>query len=246
MANVTADSLHLLSIDLRSAPSSLRAVLELGRDDVEHWLKRAKAADAPLAIVCGPDCVDLYSSEAGRRAAFKPLLESLWSLGRNLHGFEQIKTREAYGHSVVRHLLRQAAGLESTEHGLSYSGCIAEARAQAALLGTLSPALIELFQLASSTADRSETETELSAPYSTRASRQLEALSAERILEEELTAFQVAASNDQARSSVPAARGSLPPGSTGYSAYTGNEPGSCVRLRVAPFSLAPVSARRSG
>lgn len=241
MANVTSESLHLLSIDLGSAPSSLRAVLELGRDDVAHWLKRAKAAGAPLAIVRGPDCVDLYSSAEGRRAAFKPFLESLWSLARNLEGFDRIKTREAYGHSVVRHLLRQAAGLDSTEHGLSYSGCIAEARTHAALLGTLSPALIDLFQLAASTAGRSETETELSAPYSTRASRQIEALSAERIVEEELTAFQVAAANDQAtRSSLPA------PGSTTYSSYTANEPGSCVRLRVAPFSMAPASTRRSG
>jgi glutamyl-tRNA reductase len=241
MANVIADSLHLLSIDLGSAPSSLRAVLELGRDDIAHWLKRAQAAGAPLAIVRGPDSVDLYSSEAGRRAAFKPFLESLWSLARNLEGFDKIKTREAYGHSVVRHLLRQAAGLESTEHGLSYAGCIAEASAHAALHGTLSPALIELFQLASTTADRSETETEIAAPFSTRASRQIEALSAERIVEEELTAFQVAAANDQAaRSSMPA------PGSTNYSGYGADEPGSCVRLRVAPFSLAPVSARRSG
>jgi hypothetical protein len=244
MANVTSDSLHLLSIDLGSAPSSLRAVLELGWEDVEHWLMRAKAAGAPLAIVCGPDCVDLYSSEAGRRAAFKPLLESLWSLGRNLEGFEHVKTREAYGHAVVRHMLRQATGLDSTEHGLSYTSCIAEARMQAALHGTLSTALTDLFQLASSTADRSEAETELSAPYSTRASRQIEALGAERILEEELTAFRAAAANDQAaRSTLPAPRASLTPGST---AYTANEPGSCMRLRVAPFSLLPASARSSG
>ena len=168
MANASSESLHLLSIDLGSAPSSLRAVLELGRDDVEHWLKRANAAGAPLAIVCGPDSVDLYSSEAGRRAAFKPLLESLWALGRNLAGFEHIRTREANGHAVVRHMLRQAAGLESTEHGLSYSGSIAEACTRSARHGTLSQALLDLFQLASSTADRSEAETELSAPYSTR------------------------------------------------------------------------------
>jgi hypothetical protein len=248
MANASAESLHLLSIDLGSAPSSMRAVLELGRDDVEHWLKRAHAAGVPLAIVCGPDRVDLYSSEAGRRAAFKPLLESLWSLGRNLEGFEHIRTREANGHAVVRHMLRQAAGLESTEHGLSYAGSIAEACARAALRGTLSPALRDLFQLASSTADRSEAETELSAPYSTRASRQIEALSAERIMEEELTAFRVAANDEAARSSVPAPgtsqpapanRSSLPP-------YSSSEPGSCMRLRIAPFSLTPVSARRSG
>jgi hypothetical protein len=232
----------------------LRAVLELGRDDVSHWLQRAKAAGAPLAIVCGPDCVDLYSSEAGRRAAFKPLLESLWSLGRNLEGFEHIRTREAYGHAVVRHLLRQAAGLDSTEHGLSYSGCIAQACAQAVGFGTLSAALRELFQLASSTADRSEAETELSAPYSTRASRQIEALSAERIVEEELTAFQVAAANDEsARSSstMPAARNSVPAAADRASIlpkYGSDEPGSCVRLRVAPFSLVPVttSTRKSG
>lgn len=250
MANATSESLHLLAIDLGSAPSSLRAVLELGRDNVEHWLKRAEAAGAPLAIVCGPDSVDLYSSEAGRRAAFKPLLESLWSLGRNLDGFERVRTREACGHAVVRHMLRQAAGLESTEHGLSYSGCIAEACARAVEHGTLSHALRELFQLASSTADRSQAETELSAPYSTRASRQIEALSAERIMEEELMAFQIAAVNDEAaRSSVPAPRASMPASADPASAlphYTANEPGSCVRLRVAPFSLAPVSARRSG
>ena len=246
----TSESLHLLSIDLGSAPSSLRAVLELGRDDVEHWLKRAKALGAPLAIVCGPDSVDLYSSEAGRRAAFKPLLESLWALGRNLEGFERIRTREACGHAVVRHMLRQAAGLESTEHGLSYSGCIAEACKRAKRYGTLSSALGDLFQLASSTADRSEAETELSAPYSTRASRQIEALSAERIMEEELTAFRVAAANDEAaRSSVPAPRPSLAaPGENSgiLRLYGANEPGSCVRLRVAPFSLVPASTRRSG
>jgi hypothetical protein len=217
----------------------MRTVLELGRGDVEHWLKRAKALGVPLAIVCGPDRVDLYSTEAGRRAAFKPLLESLWALGRNHDGFESIRTREACGHAVVRHMLRQAAGLESTEHGLSYSGCIAEACVRAERQGTLSDALRELFQLASSTADRSQAETELSAPYSTRASRQIEALSAERIMEEELMAFQLAAANDEtARSSLPAPRASLPP-------YGANEPGSSVRLRVAPFSLMPAT-RRSG
>ena len=256
MANVTSESLHLLSIDLGSAPSSLRAVLELGRDDVEHWLARAKAAGAPLAIVCGPDKVDLYSTEAGRRAAFKPLLESLWALGKHLEGFERVKTREACGHAVVRHMLRQAAGLESTEHGLSYTACIAAACARAVRHGTLSSALTDLFQLASSTADRSETETELSSPHSTRASRQIEALSAERIMEEELTAFQIAAANDQvARSSVPAARASIAAPNDGSgllrapaasSVYPANEPGSCMRLRVAPFSLVPVSTRRSG
>jgi glutamyl-tRNA reductase len=227
----------------------MRTVLELGRDDVDHWLQRAHALGVPLAIVCGPDRVDLYSTEAGRRAAFKPLLESLWALGRNHEGFERIRTREACGHAVVRHMLRQAAGLESTEHGLSYTGCIAEACARAVRHGTLSEALRELFQLASSTADRSEAETELAAPYSTRASRQIEAMSAERIMEEELMAFQIAAANDQpARSSVPAPRASLAPtdNSGSLPPYSNSEPGSCVRMRVAPFSLVPVSTRRSG
>ncbi|RYZ07729.1 MAG: hypothetical protein EOO73_10375 [Myxococcales bacterium] len=232
-------TLHLLSIDLHSAPNSLRAVLELDPDDVEHWLERARAAGAPLAIVCGPDSVDLYSSDAGRRAAFKPLLESLWSLGRNLEGFERIRTREAAGHAAVRHMLRQAAGLESTEHGLSYSSAIQSACTQARRFRTLSDDLSELFSLALSTADRSESETALSAPHSTRASRQIEALGAERIYEEQLIAFQLAAANDEAaRSSVPAPRSSLPP-------YAADEPGSCMRLRISPFSLLPLSERKT-
>jgi hypothetical protein len=210
-------------------------VLELGPSDVEHWLGRARSSGAPLAIVCGPDCVDLYSSDAGQRAALKPLLQSLWALGRNHDGFERVRTREAYGHAAVRHLLRQAAGLESTEHGQSYSNCIAQAEAQATRFGTMSPALAELFQLATTTADRSETETELSGATSTRASRQLEALSAERIVEEELFGFRAAVTNDRGgRASVPAR-------------YAAVEPGSSVRLRVAPFrSLVTVSARKSG
>ncbi len=246
------DSLHLLSIDLGSAPSSLRAMLELGREGVEHWLSRAKAAGVPLAIVCGPGSVDLYSTEAGRRAAFKPLLESVWSLGRKLEGFDRVRTTEATGEEVVRHLLRQAAGLESTEHGQSYVGCIAEACAHAAVHETLSVELEEMFQLANTTAERAHAETEVSSPHSTRASRQIEALSAERIMEEELVAFRVAAAND-VRSSVaaPAALPSSVPSSLRRASgllptYSAHEPGSAVRLRVAPISLRPASERRSG
>jgi hypothetical protein len=245
MASATSPSLHLLSIDFGTAPSSLRAVLELGPDDVEHWIRRARMAGAPLAIVCGPESIDLYSSDAGRRAAFKPLLQSLWSLGRNLEGFDRIRTREAYGHAVVRHLLRQAAGLESTEHGLSYSSCIAKARTQATRFGTMSEALCDLFELASSTSDRSEAETELSATTSTRASRQLEALTAERIMEEQLLVFQTGTPSDAARPTLPArALSSHPPG---RSSYAGDEPSTGVRLRVPPFkSLMPLSTRKSG
>lgn len=243
MASVNTNELHLLSIDLGSAPSSLRAVLELGREDVEHWLKRASAAGVALAIVVGPTSVDLYSTEQGRRAAFKPLLESLWALGRNLEGFERVKTTEASGQEVARHLLRQAAGIESTEHGVSCAGCISQAYAGAAANRTLTEPLRELFQLATTTADRSFAETELAAPHSTRASRQVEALSAERIVEEELAAFRAAAANDQdARKSAPAPR----PPRRASGTFDACEPGSRVQLRVAPFSLTPASLRRSG
>ncbi len=241
MPVIDVPSLHLLSIDLSSAPSSLRAVLELGTEDVQHWLRRAAMAGVPLAIVCGPESVDLYSTHAGRRAAFKPLLESLWSLARNLDGFDQIRTIEASGHSVVRHMLRQAAGLASTEHGRSYSGCIALAAAQAERCGTSSATLREVFQLATTTAQRSRAETELQAPYSTRASRQVEALSAERILEEELTAFRVAAAGERA-SYAPAPLAKTHSGSN----FPTSEPTSAIRARVLSLSIFPAAQRRSG
>jgi hypothetical protein len=230
--------LHLLSIDVHSASNSLRAVLDLGAGDVEHWLERAGVAGAPLAIVCGPDSVDLYSSEAGRRAAFRPLLESLWSQGRNLSGFEHVRTRVAEGPAAVRHLLRQAAGLASTEHGVSYAKAIHAACQQARRFSTLSEDLALVFGLALRTAERSERETELSAPNSNRALRQVEALGAERIVEEQLVAFQLTAENESP-SRAPRPRSSLPP-------YSSEEPGSCVRLRIAPFSLAPLSERKIG
>jgi hypothetical protein len=250
MASSSDDTLHLLSIHLGSAPSSLVAALSLGSADVEHWLGRARAVNAPLAIVRSPGSIDLYSTEAGRRAAFKPLLESLWRLSHDQKGFQGVRATEASGDAVVMHLLRQAAGLESTEHGESYTDCIETACAQAERANTLSDGLRDLFRLASSTAERSRTETELSAPHSTRASRQIEALSAERILEEELMAFRVAAANDQeAKSSQPAPRLSTPVprhNSTIVPAYSASEPGSSSRLRIAPFSMAPVTERRSG
>lgn len=247
MATGNAQSLHLLSIDLASAPGSLRAVLELGPEDVTHWLAQAAAAGVPLAIVCGPSRIDMYSTEGGRRAAFKPLLESLGSLGRNLEGFERVRTTESNGQAVMRHLLRQATGLESTEHGLSYAGCIAQASQQAALHGTLDAVLRELFQLATTTAHRSHAETELQAPHSTRASRQIEALGAERILEEELMAFRLAAEDDEdlRENGKP----SLPPPprySSMLPAFGASEPGSVTRLRVEPFNLLPASKRSSG
>jgi len=160
------DALHLLSIDLASAPSSLRAALQLHGDDVEHWLGRAVAAGVTLAIVCGPDSVDLYSTEAGRHDAFKPLLQSLWSLGRNLEGFERVRTTEASGHAVVTHLMGQAASGKSA-HGSSSASAdaIDQGYSLAALNGTLCPELQELFELASMTAHRGQAEIE-SAPDS--------------------------------------------------------------------------------
>lgn len=232
-------SLHVLSIALSSAPNSLRAVLELSPSEVEHWLCRARTCGVPLAIVCGPDHLDLYSSDAGRRAAFKPLLASLWSLGKKLEGFERVRAREAAGPAAVRHILRQAAGLESTEHGLSYASALHVALGRAQRLDTLSDDLRELLELALRTADRSENETELAAPHSTRASRQLEALTAERIFEEQLVTFQLAAANEDTKRAEAARTSSLPP-------YSGEELGSCVRLRVSPFSLLPLSERKSG
>jgi Glutamyl-tRNAGlu reductase, N-terminal domain len=242
MSAADVASLHLLSIDLGSAPSGLRQVLELDPGDVPNLLEHAKRAAVPLAIVCGPGTVDLYSSHDDRRTAFKPLLERLWSLGRHLDGFERVRTTEASGHSVVRHLLRQAAGLESTEHGVSFVGAITRACVQAASHSTLSAALSDLFEVATATAHRARSETELQAPHSTRASRQVEALSAERILEEELTAFRAAAANDEAtRRSTPPLRKTQP-----LSTFPVSEPESAMRLRVAPFSLAPVTVRRLG
>lgn len=246
MASASTQSLHLLSIRLGSAPSSLCAALAFCREDVEHWLKRAADAGAPLAIVCGPESVDLYSTDAGRRAAFKPLLESLWSLGRNLEGVDRVRTTEASGHEVVRHLLRQATGLASTEHGLSYEGCIGEAWERAAQYGTLCDALCELFQLAHATAHRSHAETELSAPNSTPASRQLEALGAERILEEELTALRIAAANDVRASLAPNVANAERRPSSLVPAYAATEPRSSARIRISPFSLMPAAPCRSG
>jgi hypothetical protein len=239
------ETLHLLSIDLGSAPSGLRSTLEQGLRDLRPWLVRAGMQGVPLAIVRSPGALDFYSTESGRHAAFRPVLAKVLGLTGGVANAALVQTTQASGSEVLRHLLRQAAGLDATEHGESHAACIVQAEMEAFDAGTLCPTLESLFRLANNTRRRSLSETELEAPTSTRASRQLEALSAERIVEEELMAFKAAAAIDEpARTSVAAPRVPAP----SLFPFSSSEPGSFVRLKVAisPLGDVSVSDRKHG
>lgn len=267
------DSLHLLSIDSTTAGADARRALDLSSDALIECSVQAARDGAPLAIVSSAASLDLYSTAADHRAAFRPLLQKLWSIGLPCSAsFRSVRARELRGLDAARHLLRQAAGLPGCEPGDQALPAIDAAYLRARSAGTLSPELEGLFRLALGTAARSLTETELSAPTSTRASRELEALGAERIVEEELVAFRMTSvANDTTPAAPqhpdtlvprPSLTSSMPPQSfrLGVRAslvapksgvisilpsYSASEPGSSVRLRVAPDATG-LTKRRAG
>jgi hypothetical protein len=239
------DSLHLLSVDLQSAPSSLRVLFESCTEQLEHWLGRAAASGAPLVIVHHPDSLDLYSTRAGRKTAYTPLLASAWTVARSLPELSRGQARELRGAAVVRYLLRQAAGLDPFELDGLRRERIAAARRKAAKAGSSCEILDQLFGAAIRTAERAASETELASPSSTRALRELSALEAERIVEEEIASFSVPLTI-ATPASVPApssARRAFPLSAPPLDGFGREEPASTSRLKLDFGDLASPPAR---
>jgi hypothetical protein len=189
------------------------------------WLTEAALNGASLAVVSDAGALELYSTEEGRQRAFPAVMASLRERLLGNSDLGKLRVRELSGKSALEHLFNRAAGLEGSCDGQEVLAEIHAAAAAAAASAALGPTLGAVFWAAANVTRRVLQETAIHHGDGESSFRDLYRFEAERIVAEELAAFQVvrseAHSRLQRRFSVPAA-----------GAYDGEEPASAVRLRV--------------
>lgn len=222
-----SECLHVLTIDFETASAAVREALSFSHDEIRDLLCAAGANEIPLAIARGRGSLYLISTSFNHVRAFRPLLVRLNERIADRDSSRSVPVRITRGGDAARQILR---------HATPFSGSASEARAfvldlrEAAELaracGSFSTELAALFRMTEHAARRVEQETRLGRPGSVEAELELEALDAERIVEEELLAWQ---------STYPAARSSLRPPISEHDiqVFSNDEPTSVVRMKAA-------------
>jgi hypothetical protein len=220
------DSLHCLTVDFAHAPPAVRQAFEFPTDEVRDLLCLAGRAGLPLLLLHTPTALTLVSTSQSHVRAFRPVLARLRERVLELDGWRALPVRIASGSDAGRQLLRQA--IPSTRFEPEIRAFARTLRSAAELSGTcgaFSTELGALVRMTGHAAERVWDETRLGRPGSGEAELELESLVAERIVEEELVAWQ---------SSYPALRSSRRPASdSDIGQFTGEERQSMVRIRVA-------------
>lgn len=192
-ANVepTNETVHLLIIDLPRTPSAGREALAFPRDEQLAWLARAAQRGTSLVALLTDRSIELYSTESDRTQAFRPVLESLATRMKSVPVLGKARTVTKSGANAARHLLRRAGGLSSEVLGdQRFVTQLHAATALSTFSSALGPNLGSLFRAATNVGRRVRQETALGDPNATLALREVDQLSAERIVEEEVTAWQ--------------------------------------------------------
>jgi hypothetical protein len=249
-ANTTV---HLLIIDLPQAPSASREALAFPRDEQLAWLSRAAARGTSLVALLTDHSIELYSTESDRTQAFRPVLESLATRMKSMPVLGKARTVTKSGATAARHLLRRAGGLGSELLGdPRFVTQLHAATALSTFKNALGSTLGSLFRAAASVGRRVRQETALGDPNATLALREVDQLSAERIVEEELASWQTQEAEitrvvEQAEVYDAVAEANLDATGTSMPEIEqsgirrvlkgeivfGDEPGSMVRTRVA-------------
>ena len=220
------DCLHCLTIDFAHAPESIRAAFEFAPDEIRDLLCEAGQKGIPLIVLGGPTALTLVSTSQSHVRAFRPILARLRERTLGMEGWRALPVRIASGSDAGRQLLRQA--IPATRFEPEIRAFVRSLRAACELSGTcgaLSTELGALVRMTEHAAERVWEETRLGRPGSSEAEIELETLQAERIVEEELVAWQ---------SSYPALRSSRRPVSDAdIGPFDGEERHSMVRIRVA-------------
>ncbi|HET9931500.1 MAG TPA: hypothetical protein VFQ35_12455 [Polyangiaceae bacterium] len=244
------EELHWLSIDLRSLSDDVRSALRVSADEIAAWSAYAARFGASLVVVTTETSIELYSTEHDRRRAFRVAMESFAARVELRHELGRCRTVERRGSAAARHLFLRAAGV-APGGGRPFLARMHAATTTAAAHAVLGPTLASLFRIAANVGLRVRVE---ATNGGTGALGELESLVAERIVEEELAAWQSQEAElcraeelsdvfrIQGESEVPS------------DSRFGEEPGSHVRIRaseylhglaeVVPFSLRVAGARK--
>ena len=218
--------LHCLTIDFTHAAEPIRPALQFPAEEVRDLLCQAGSQGLPLMVLCGHTSLTLVSTSQHHVGAFRPILGRVRERTQHLDGWRALPVRLASGSGAGRQLLRQA--LPSSRFEPEIRTFVRSLRLAAELsvtCGSFSAELGALVRMTDHAAQRVWEETRLGRPGSSEAEIELESLAAERILEEELVAWQ---------SSYPALRSSRRPVSDAdIGPFDGEERHSMVRLRTA-------------
>ena len=219
------DSLHCLTVEFANAPKSIRAAFAFPAEEVRDLLCEAGCRGLPLILLNTQTSLTLVSTNQSHVGAFRPVLARIRERMLGLDGWRALPVRIASGSDAGRQLLRQA--IPATRFEPEIRAFVRNLRAACELSGTcgaLSTELGALVRMTEHAADRVWDETRLGRPGSSEAEIELESLAAERIVEEELVAWQ---------SSYPALRSSRRPVSDAdIGPFDGEERHSIVRIRV--------------
>jgi hypothetical protein len=242
----SGSAIHVLIIDLPERSGAGPAAFAFSREDQLDWLKGAAERGASLVALLTDDGIELYSTERNRRLAFRAVLTSLESRVKELPVLAKARTIAKSGADAARHLLGRASGRSANLEGdLRFTTQLHTATALSAYSAALGPELGSLFRAAVTVSRRVRKETSLGDPSATGALRELERMSAERIVEEELAAWQAQEAElsrlvEQVEFNEPPTRVEAPL-SARVSSMTGlksllvgflDEPGSAVRAKI--------------
>lgn len=220
------DCLHLLTIDFSGVPL-VREAFAFSAEELRELLRAAGRSGVPLVLICNTRSFHMVSTSQNHVRAFRPALAQVHERTHAIEGSRAIPVHVTRGSDAARQLLRHAAPfLQSEPEARCF---VEEMRAAAALsseCAAFSSELAALFRMTEHAAARVYNETRLGRPGSQEAEIELEALAAERIVEEELLAWQ---------SSHPALRASVRPplSERDLELFAAEEPQSVVRLRAA-------------
>ncbi|HVJ19583.1 MAG TPA: hypothetical protein VM686_29385 [Polyangiaceae bacterium] len=198
-----ADRVFLLAIDVTSAPAELATALRVERDELIQLLDQARIelGELEMVVICTEERIELYGAGGNWRRGFRLLLRQFGARTAGFAGLGSLRVLEANGVPAGRHLVRITAGLETALVHSEALRVVDEAAQAAKLAGTLSQDLEVLFNSAAAAAARRVSETD-------GADAELAVPEIERIVEEELTAWQAWCARDSRRiGSAPRASG---------------------------------------
>jgi glutamyl-tRNA reductase len=188
-----ANNVTLLAIDLRGAPADVLSALTLDGPESDAVIRstRRVLGDIELVIVSDSRRFELYTTEASTPAVFRCILLELLARAGGRTSLAELRTVEARGPAVVRHVMRLASGVDC-HSGLEMLGELNHSLFRSRAAGTLGPELSTLFSAALDTGWRACTETHAGDPSKSREERELALLEVDRIIEEELVAWRAA------------------------------------------------------
>jgi len=221
------EAIQALVLDYSGLPKSVRFGFAFSREEQLAWLRAAAAEGVSLVVVCEATRISMYSTQGECRRAFRAVLQTLATRRATIAALGSLAVVDKTELLAARHLLERASGLEGDgEFSATAGAAIQTAASLAASSTALGPTLSALFRAAGNVTRRIRLETELGTAQSSPAWLSIEGLSAARIVEEELAAWQAQEAEAlRAKAEVRAAE-------VAELGYAQEEPASLTRLRA--------------